>query len=176
MLTVTMTAANRKERGFTLIELLVVIAIIGILASVVLASLSTAREDARDARRIADLRQIQTALEVYYSRNKHYPNMSATCRLQARGVETAVCGLEGSSFTGSNPPVVPTFMPAVPRDPTFSSTQKYYWYSINTVYCVGARLEVAANVPTSTCKDDTSKAAVEAALGGVSPLNYIVGP
>ncbi|MBU1159826.1 type II secretion system GspH family protein [Patescibacteria group bacterium] len=45
---------------------MVVIAIIGILASVVLASLNTARKKSRDARRIADLKQIQLALELYF--------------------------------------------------------------------------------------------------------------
>ena len=52
--------------GFTLIELLVVIAIIGILSSVVLASLNSARQKGRDARRISDLKQIQLALELCY--------------------------------------------------------------------------------------------------------------
>ncbi len=61
------------RKGFTLIELLVVIAIIGILASVVLASLSTARVKARDAKRLAGLREIQTAVELYYSDNGIYP-------------------------------------------------------------------------------------------------------
>lgn len=55
-----------RERGFTLIELLVVIAIIGLLSSVVLASLNSARERSRDARRIADIKQLQTALELYF--------------------------------------------------------------------------------------------------------------
>ena len=54
------------KRGFTLIELLVVIAIIGILASVVLASLNSARKKGRDARRVADIKQVQLALELYF--------------------------------------------------------------------------------------------------------------
>lgn len=59
----------KNRRGFTLIELLVVVAIIGILASVVLASLNTARAKGRDARRISDFEQIRTALNLYASDN-----------------------------------------------------------------------------------------------------------
>ena len=57
---------GKQQRGFTLIELLVVIAIIGILSSVVLASLNGARKKGRDARRISDLKQLQLALEMCY--------------------------------------------------------------------------------------------------------------
>ena len=61
-------------RGFTLIELLVVIAIIGILASTVLASLSSARASARDAKRITEAKQLQTALELNRNQNRgSYP-------------------------------------------------------------------------------------------------------
>lgn len=55
---------NSKTHGFTLIELLVVIAIIGILSSVVLASLNTARQKGRDARRLQDLKSIVTAVAL----------------------------------------------------------------------------------------------------------------
>ncbi len=60
---------SKNTKGFTLIELLVVISIIGVLASIVLASLNSARVKARDARRIADLDQIKTALNFYYDSN-----------------------------------------------------------------------------------------------------------
>jgi prepilin-type N-terminal cleavage/methylation domain-containing protein len=66
-----------RKHGFTLIELLVVIAIIGLLASVVLASLSSARLKGRDARRLEDLSQIRTGLELYYSKHGHYPGGSS---------------------------------------------------------------------------------------------------
>jgi len=66
----------KKSRGFTLIELLVVIAIIGILSSVVLASVNTARMKARDARRITDMEQIRMALELYYNDKGYYPQSS----------------------------------------------------------------------------------------------------
>jgi type II secretion system protein G len=62
-----------KSKGFTLIELLVVVAIIGVLATIVLSSLSDARARSRDAKRLADIRTIQTALEVYHLDNGSYP-------------------------------------------------------------------------------------------------------
>ncbi len=62
-----------KNKGFTLIELLVVIAIIGLLAMIIMVSLNAARTKARDARRLADIHQLQTALEMYYGDNNQYP-------------------------------------------------------------------------------------------------------
>jgi len=62
-----------NKKGFTLIELLVVIAIIGLLSTVVMVSLNRARAKARDARKMTDFRQIQSALEQYFDANGYYP-------------------------------------------------------------------------------------------------------
>lgn len=81
-----MKAPRSCTTGFTLIELLVVIAIIGILASVVLASLNSARAKARDTARISQLQEIEKALNLYYIDNGYYPTIQ-----DGSGVETA-CG------------------------------------------------------------------------------------
>ncbi len=67
-----------KNKGFTLIELLVVIAIIGILATIVLTSLGSARTKAGDARAIAEVDQLRKALELYYSDHGQYPVMPSS--------------------------------------------------------------------------------------------------
>lgn len=63
----------RNKKGFTLIELLVVIAVIGLLSTIVMVSLNTARMKARDARRLSDLKQIANALEMFYDATGSYP-------------------------------------------------------------------------------------------------------
>ncbi len=65
-------------RGFTLIELLVVIAIIGVLSSIVLASLNTARTKGQDAARIADVKSLEMAMELYYNDYSGYPTSNGS--------------------------------------------------------------------------------------------------
>lgn len=124
----------QRSAGFTLIELLVVIAIIGLLSSVVLTSLNTARQKGRDARRVADVQQIQLALEFYADAN---PTV---------GYPAALTSL------------APTYIGAVPTDPRSGASYAYAIRAVggvNVHYCVGALMEAAAPSPADTC-DNTA--------------------
>src|SRR3989339_2156406 len=123
----------KNQKGFTLIELLVVIAIIGILSSVVLASLNSARAKARDTKRIADFRQIQTALELFYDSYGQYPvtgghqywdghwQFFATC------LETGVgCGVATPGFV---PPISKVSQDPLDNPATLSDADPTYYYA-----------------------------------------------
>jgi prepilin-type N-terminal cleavage/methylation domain-containing protein len=73
-------ASSNGAHGFTLIELLVVVAIIGLLASIVLISLISARAKSRDAKRLSDMAQMNTGLELYFASNKGYPSSTASAQ------------------------------------------------------------------------------------------------
>ena len=71
---------SKKHLGFTLIELLVVISIIGFLATASMVVFNSVRMKSRDAKRVADLKQIQTVLEIFYDQQGRYPvNSGGTC-------------------------------------------------------------------------------------------------
>ncbi len=83
------------KSGFTLIELLVVIAIIGILASVVLASLNTARAKGADAKVKSELANMRAQAEIYYDTNGGYTQDTVD------GVVDGACDADSSIFTES---------------------------------------------------------------------------
>ena len=114
-----------------------VIAIIGLLASIVLVSLNTARQKARDSRRLSDLRQVALALELYYDNNNNaYPLITAGCT-SANWQNQMTTALEGGGY-----------MTEVPIDPLNGAT---YWYAYSSTlttgaeYVLKARLELAGN-------------------------------
>jgi len=101
---------NNFSRGFTLIELLVVISIIGILASIALVSFTGAQRQARDTRRKSDIKQYQTSLEIFASRNNSlYPS-----RTTASYRPDQMCATLG--------------LTNCPRDPS-TTTYEYYYLS-----------------------------------------------
>lgn len=119
-----------KQKGFTLIELLVVIAVIGILASVVLASLNSARGKARDARRFSDLNQISLALELYYDDYGTYPQLLAY--IFPNRADPQDVNWTGAFTTAMRPYINP-----VPQDPAgrpymYSSTNSGQKYGLMT--------------------------------------------
>jgi len=90
----------KKNKGFTLIELLVVIAIIGILASVVLASLNTARVKGADAAIKSNLTNTRAQASLFYDSNTASPNTySSVCSLGplVGGVNTINAGVQAAS-------------------------------------------------------------------------------
>lgn len=81
------------QKGFTLIELLVVIAIIGILSSIVLASLSSARSKGSDAAITSTLSNMRAQAELYYTNNSNYGGTAATCTTGIFGQSTGLKSL-----------------------------------------------------------------------------------
>lgn len=69
-----MPKINKNFSGFTLIELLTVIAIIALLSTIIISAINNARQNARDTRRAADIKQLQIALEMYFDSARKYPN------------------------------------------------------------------------------------------------------
>ena len=121
---------QKQQQGFTLIEILIVVAIIAILASVVLVGLGPTQQQGRDARRLSDLRETQTALELYYNKNGVYPAVNTWAALS-----TAITG----AGIGINQPL--------PTDPTNNGTY-YYAYEASAAadsYVIGATFENGSN-------------------------------
>ena len=70
----------KSQKGFTLIEMVIVIAVIGILMGLVFNGTRSVQSNARDTRRLADLKKIQTYLELYYNKCNYYPGTTASCQ------------------------------------------------------------------------------------------------
>lgn len=101
----------KNNQGFTLVELLVVIAIIALLSTIAIVAFGTARQKSRDARRVADIKQIQTGLELSFDDAGAYPAGTDT----VLGAADAAC-LNASGFTTTA--CATPYMGLVPANPT----------------------------------------------------------
>jgi len=112
-----------ENKGFTLIELLVVIAVIGLLVSIVLVSLNSAKTKARDARRKEDLKQIQTALYLYYEDYGSFPTTSSPPWNES-------CSPSWQNLAAQLSP----YISSLPIDPSNSSCLHENSWVSNTIY------------------------------------------
>jgi len=165
----------KQHKGFTLLELLVVISIIGTLANIAVAVLGTAREKARDARRLADIRQIATALEFFYDDNGYYPRETAD---GSNGIVGEGAGIDT---------MLAPYIPNMPHDPSGpgDALRNYYYDGRQNCNLAGGDPDVAV-IFARTMEDSTlansSKFCQpggwggEGGAGSASAYHIILGP
>jgi len=103
---------KNNKKGFTLIELLVVIAIIGLLSTLAVIALNNARAKARDAKRVSDVKQIQSALELYYNDANNYPTEDGTSITNDGGTTAEAWGSGSITYDTTD------YMKVIPENPT----------------------------------------------------------
>ena len=160
-------------RAFTLVELMIVIAIIGMMASVVLASLADSQRRARDTRRIDDLRQIQKALELYVTDHYTYPKEGANMN-----------GNISTNATFKN--AIAPYLKGVPVDPAGINNATFYYYYDGAHTCnnkdyaiiFARQMDKASNSNYATTLNTTCGGEVdgEGRGGGTQSYNIILGP
>jgi prepilin-type N-terminal cleavage/methylation domain-containing protein len=137
-----MTVNDKK--GFTLIELLIVVAIIGLLATLAIVSLTSAQQRARDTKRIADVKAIQTAMELHWNEEATYPSLDSTDTNDD----------DWSDLSGE----LSDFVSGLPVDPDHSDGT-YYTYAYNPAnnnqFVVGGTLEDTGHVALDQDDDST---------------------
>lgn len=154
----------RSKQGFTLVEIIIVVAIISIIAGIVLFNVGTASQKSRDGDRQADLRTLQSAVELYKQKYGRYP---AGCR--GAGVWSGqtstdyVCASGNQYIVG----LAPEFIRALPTDKRLAETNPNnsgYVYTTNadrTVYKIMAKRTVESEVvdyshPFKSCDTDST--------------------
>ncbi len=165
---------TQAKRGFTLIELLVVIAIIGLLSTLAVVAMSNARLKARDAKRVSDIKQIQSALDLFATDKNGYVKKGTAAAPQTLGAAGALClsDVEGlaDACTGN------VYMAKVPSNPTPGGRAAGYGYygdgdctgAVCTNYTILFDLEADTGELKDTASDADKIPNCKATAGGIT--------
>jgi len=133
--------------GFTLLELLIVIAIIGLIATFAAFSFQSSRLRSRDTKRVADLTQVQKALELGFNQGNGYPIAASSVNL-GDASHSALCGKDATigfveDTSAANCDTDKIYMGLIPSDP-LSPSQEYEYVGTASTYCIETILEVGS--------------------------------
>lgn len=131
------------SKAFTLIELLVVIAVIGILSSIVLASLTIARTKGEDASRISNVRAFKTALEMYANDNGGYPT--------SNGSVNGDVPLNDAVLVAK---LVPQYIAAIPQQ-LITDGDRYYTNGLTSGFSNNYDMRIYMKLTNSQCRTGT---------------------
>ncbi len=130
-----------NQKGFTLVELLVVIAIIAILSTLAVVALNSARQKSRDAKRVSDIKQVQTALELYFGDQNAYP-FGTIALVAQNGTLGDANHVALSSTNGFNTTAAgTTYMGKVPSNPSPNGGNYTYASTDGSTYTITFVLE-----------------------------------
>lgn len=115
------------RQGFSLAELLVVLAVIGLITAIGFGSIAVARIKSRDNRRVADMKELQLGLALYYDVYRVYP------------AQLTILDDSGQKF-----------LPSIPVDPKTGAQYEYLTYNSNRNYCIGVTLEDTSAIPNDS--------------------------
>lgn len=159
-------AVPNSAKGFTLVELLIVITIIAVLSTIGMTVYSSAQKSARDAKRKADLNQINLYLQYYYSDNGRYPPagvcaVGTSCYIYSTAGDSWIPALTSGSYTNR-----------LPVDPLNNANSPWspgnYSYSYGNVTTNGQKYDLTAQLENS---NDSDRCGVKnwKFLAGISP-------
>lgn len=148
---------RKFQSGFTLIELLVVVAIISLLSSIALIAFQSARAKSRNVKRLGDMTQMNTGLELYFAANKGYPSSSAGLPLGLAPGYTSVLPYAPVPFDGICEGMTHGAQ-CVAEDPSCSGVpaNTYYYIALGRPYSVGNGVTVYPSYTYYFCLGDTT--------------------